>query len=133
MNIPFIGPIIEGISSIGKTWIKGKQKRMQTKVDAETKVMVMASQSIVDWEAIQAKNSGDSWKDEWITLLFSVPLVMAFVPDAVPFVEQGFQALDNMPEWYQYSLSVIVAASFGVRKAIGFQRAKTHAKNVLTK
>jgi len=28
--------------------------------------------------------------------------------------------LDKMPDWYQYSLGVIVAASFGVRSATKF-------------
>jgi hypothetical protein len=32
-------------------------------------------------------------------------------------VSRGFQQLEQMPEWYQYSLGVIVAASFGVRSA----------------
>jgi hypothetical protein len=50
--------------------------------------------------------------------------VLAFVPDAVPYVNQGFEALAQMPEWYQYTLSVIVAASFGVRSAIGIFNAR---------
>jgi hypothetical protein len=29
-----------------------------------------------------------------------------------------------MPAWYQYTLSVIVAASFGVRAAVGFMGKK---------
>jgi hypothetical protein len=35
-------------------------------------------------------------------------------------VEQGFAQLEAMPDWYQYSLGVIVAASFGVRSATKF-------------
>jgi hypothetical protein len=32
-------------------------------------------------------------------------------------VANGFTALETMPDWYQYTLGVIVAASFGVRSA----------------
>ena len=71
-----------------------------------------------------ATNSATSWKDEWLTLLFSIPMIMAFFPSMVPYVISGFQALEQMPQWYQYTLSVIVAASFGVRSAVGFMNAK---------
>lgn len=71
-----------------------------------------------------AENSGQSWKDEWLTILFSIPLILAFIPDMVPYVMQGFEALEQMPAWYQYTLSIIVGASFGVRSAIGFMKAK---------
>jgi len=67
-----------------------------------------------------AKGSQSSWKDEWLTILFSVPLVMAFIPGMEGIVENGFNQLEAMPTWYQYSLGVIVAASFGVRSATKF-------------
>ena len=37
-------------------------------------------------------------------------------------VAEGFAALETMPDWYQYTLGVIVAASFGVRSATKFFR-----------
>jgi len=44
---------------------------------------------------------------------------MCFIPSLVPYVREGFAVLETMPTWYQYTFSVIVAASFGVRGAIG--------------
>ena len=35
-------------------------------------------------------------------------------------VANGFEQLEAMPQWYQYSLGVIVAASFGIRSATKF-------------
>jgi hypothetical protein len=35
-------------------------------------------------------------------------------------VSRGFQQLEQMPQWYQYSLGTIVAASFGTRAATKF-------------
>ena len=66
------------------------------------------------------KGSASSWKDEWLVILFSVPLILAFIPGMEGVVANGFEQLKSMPEWYQYSLGVIVAASFGVRSATKF-------------
>ena len=40
---------------------------------------------------------------------------MAFIPQMQPYVVAGFEILADTPEWYRYSLGVMVAASFGVR------------------
>lgn len=120
MSIPILGPLLE----LGNTFLEGRNKKIAAKAEAEAAVMIKASESTADWEKIQAQNAGNSWKDEWLTLLFSVPLIMAFIPGGGAYVDEGFAVLDSMPEWYQYALSVIVAASFGVRSAIGFIKAK---------
>ena len=73
-----------------------------------------------NWDKIMAKGSQQSLKDEWLTILFSIPLILAFIPGAEGIVQNGFEQLETMPIWYQYSLGVIVAASFGVRSATKF-------------
>ena len=110
-----IGPIAD----LGRTWIEGKVAKTKAKAEAEAAVMINQSKSAADWETAMARASNTSWKDEWITILFSIPLVLAFVPSAVPYVREGFAVLATMPQWYQYGLSVIIAASVGVRGAIG--------------
>jgi hypothetical protein len=114
------GPIID----IVKTVVEGKVIRSKARVEAETSAMLQASKSQADWEAYMAQNSGQSWKDEWLTILFSVPLILAFVPNGEAIVMRGFEVLEKMPDWYQYTLSVIVAASFGVRSVIGLMNKK---------
>jgi len=111
--------VLGSLLGIGKTWLEGKNAKIKAKADAEAEVMVQSAKSIASWEALQARNAGQSWKDEWLTLLFSIPLILAFFPSAVPYVRAGFEVLEQMPQWYQYALSVIVSASFGVRSAIG--------------
>ena len=53
-----------------------------------------------------AQGSQNSWKDEWPTILFSIPLILAFAGDFgdVLIIAQGFAALEVMPTWYQYTL-----------------------------
>lgn len=111
--------LLEPVVGLARTVIEGKVNRAQARVEAETTAMLQASKSQADWEAYMAQNSGQSWKDEWLTLLFSVPLVLAFFPQGEVIVMRGFEVLEQMPDWYQYTLSVIVAASFGVRSVIG--------------
>lgn len=111
--------VIGPVADLGRTWLEGKVAKTKAKAEAEATVMINQSKSAADWETAMARASNTSWKDEWITILFSIPLVLAFVPSAVPYVREGFAVLATMPDWYQYGLSVIIAASFGVRGAIG--------------
>ena len=118
-----IGPIAE----LAGTWMSGKveEKKAQAKTrvakaEAEAIVMQKKATGEIDWDLEMAKGSTSSWKDEWLTILFSIPLVLAFIPGMEEVVANGFAQLQAMPEWYQYSLGVIVAASFGVRSATKF-------------
>ena len=119
-----IGPITE----LAGGWLKGKANAQAAAanlklVEAEAKATIMksAATSEAEWEKIMAQGSQSSWKDEWLTILFSVPLVLCFTGEwGRQTVSDGFAALESMPEWYQYTLGVIVAASFGVRSATKF-------------
>ena len=100
---------------------RGKSAVAKAKAEAEAKVMVSAATSTADWEKLMAKGSQSSWKDEWLTILFSIPLILAFAGEwGRTIVAEGFAALEVMPDWYQYTLGVIVAASFGIRSATKF-------------
>jgi len=117
--VSIFASVIGPVADLGRTWLEGKVAKTKAKAEAEAAVMINQSKSAADWETAMARASNTSWKDEWITILFSIPLVLAFIPSAVPYVREGFAVLATMPDWYQYGLSVIIAASFGVRGAIG--------------
>ena len=68
-----------------------------------------------DWETIQAKASESSWKDEWFTIIFSIPVILAFIPYFQPYVKDGFIFIATMSDWYTRILEVMVYASFGLR------------------
>jgi hypothetical protein len=119
-----IGPLTE----LAGGWLKGKTDKQAaeaklklTEAEAKAKIMLSKETSVADWERIMAQGSQTSWKDEWLTILFSIPLVLVFLGDTGrDIVANGFTALETMPDWYQYTLGVIVAASFGVRSATKF-------------
>ena len=118
-----INPIASVVGSFVESRVekqRGKTKVAVAKAEAEAEVYKQTSLQEGNWDKIMAEGSRQSLKDEWLTILFSVPLILAFIPGAEGIVESGFRQLEMMPTWYQYSLGVIVAASFGVRSATKF-------------
>ena len=123
MLTALIGPI----ANLAGTWLEGKVEKTKAetrakvaRAKAEAPIMEKKATGELDWDFEMARGSQSSWKDEWLVILFSVPLILAFIPGMEDVVSHGFQQLEQMPEWYQYSLGVIVAASFGVRSATKF-------------
>ena len=119
-----LGALLGPISSLAGTWLEGHVAEKKAKSEAkittsrsEAKIKERQATGEIDWDIAQAKASSSSWKDEWLTVLFSIPLVLAFIPGCEDIVQIGFNQLQLMPDWYKYALSIIVAASFGVRGA----------------
>ena len=99
---------------------KAKAEQKLTKIKAETEIINKQLQGEIDWDVEAIKGSKESWKDEYLTILFSIPLLLCFLPFTVEYVERGFEALSRTPDWYKYVLGVIVSASFGIRGASKF-------------
>jgi len=96
-------------------------KAKVAKAEAQAQIMLSQATSEADWEKIMAEGSQESWKDEWLTILFSVPLVLAFCGEwGRDIVADGFTALNAMPDYYRYTLGAIVSASFSIRGATKF-------------
>ena len=119
-----IGPLTE----LAGGWLKGKAdaqaadaKLKLTEAEAKAKIMLSKETSVAAWERIMAQGSQSSWKDEYLVILFSIPLILVFTGEwGRTVVAEGFAALEVMPQWYQYTLGVIVSASFAVRSATKF-------------
>ena len=118
--------ILGPVGSIASTWLEGRNEKIKanTKVkvaraEAEASVMKKKATGEIDWDITQAKASEGSWKDEWLTVVFTLPLILLLFGQEER-VNNFFIALSNCPEWYQYMLGTIVAASFGFRGAAKF-------------
>jgi len=96
---------------------KAKAKQKLVKIEAETSLMEKQISGEIAWDVEAIKGSKESWKDEYLTILFSIPLLLCFLPWTVEYVERGFTALAMTPDWYKYTLGVIVSASFGIKGA----------------
>tara|TARA_R100000306_G_C4352401_1_gene130809 strand:- start:32 stop:412 length:381 start_codon:yes stop_codon:yes gene_type:complete len=122
--------LIAPIAKIASTWVEGRVAKTQAvtrmKVaEAEAKAIIMEKKvsGEIDWDIEMAKSSADSWKDEWLTVIFTAPLVLLLFGGEEQ-VTRFFTALENCPQWYQYLLGTIVAASFGFRGASKFLNKK---------
>ena len=84
---------------------------------AEANIQKIATGQAADiqWEQEMAKGSVLSWKDEYWTIVLSIPAVMSFIPGLSPYVVEGFAALNGTPDWYQGLLMVAIGAAFGVQ------------------
>jgi|TARA_R110000737_G_scaffold57996_2_gene83758 hypothetical protein len=114
--------LLSPLMGIVGTAVKGHldKKKAQAEFQVETiRAQTAVRKKVVDgeleWNHTMAEASKGSLKDEWLTLLVSIPLVLAFTGHTEA-VERGFQSLEAMPSFYQTAVGVVFAASFGVQQ-----------------
>ena len=109
--------LIAPVANIATGIIKNRGEIAQAKHQAKMSQI----QNDADWESKMADASANSLKDEWFTILLSIPLlavgagVVMDDPMIIDRVKSGFQALEELPDWYSYLLFLAVSASFGVK------------------
>lgn len=112
-----LGTVAKGAVDVMKT--KTETKKLLAKAE-QTHAMKMAEGKI-DFEIAAQKNMKDSWRDEWFTILLSIPLVIVFIsiffnkPEWVDKLKEGFDTLNSLPDWYIYALMAAIASSFGIK------------------
>lgn len=85
------------------------------KIDVATELAKQGMQIEANWDTNAQQDMKTSWKDEYLTILFSVPLILAFFPQTQEAVLKGFETLAKTPEWYMFLVMGIVAGVFGLR------------------
>ncbi len=103
--------LVKAVAGIAGSWVESKVETAK----AKTAVAKRVAAGEQEWNLEQAKNSNQSWKDEWLTVLVSIPLILAFTGHE-DIVERGFNALEAMPDFYKTAVGVVFAASFGVQQ-----------------
>lgn len=126
--------MIEGITialgklfGMGEKWVEGKQaqalakvegkiKKDAVKVEAECQVMMSDAQAANNIDLITVKNRSKTWTDELVVITILSPLWCMFIPFLQPYVESGFIAFSEAPEWYKYCLYGVVISELGLRR-----------------
>ena len=103
---------------------KAKAENKLTEIKAKTDILNKQIKGEIDFDIEAIKGNKDSYKDEWLTFLFSIPLVLAFIPGCEDVVARGFEALDKCPTWYKAAVSAMIASVFSLRGAKAFMNRK---------
>lgn len=129
----WFGTLMEPIVGLIKEPIVEWQKRKTIEVELEAKILdrqhelnikkmdianELAKQGIqieADWDARAQVAMATSWKDEYLLVLFSIPLVLSFFPSTQQAILDGFSILEKTPHWYMLMITGIVSATFGTR------------------
>ena len=117
------------LTDIAKSWQRRKTVKLESelaitkaKTDANIKKIQTGQVADIAWEKTSLEQSG--WKDEYWTIVLSMPMIMCFVPGLVTYVEQGFNALQSTPPWYRYAVGIAIGSAFGVKTFANFMTLK---------
>ena len=101
------------IKTVGSTVIEGiKNYGERKKIEREKSL---------EWAASAQKASETSWKDEYLTILFTGIFILHFFPPVQPYLIKGWIILNTeVPEWFSWSILVIISGSFGINIARKF-------------
>ena len=110
------GKVVEAIDKRGQRKHDEKAQKLEIEKLRHTKQteLIQQGQQLDNaWELEQLKNSG--WKDEFVLIFISTPLIMAFIPSMQPYVTEGFKALEQTPDYYRWLILSVFAAIYGIR------------------
>lgn len=120
-----IGPI----SSLAGSFLEGqisKQKAKatlaQTEAEAKAEIMKTAATHDSKWELIMAEGTKASWKDEIVTVVVLIPVILVFIPGMEAVVQNGFDRLNELPEWYQFLVFLVCSAALGIKGLDKFRK-----------
>ena len=127
--ISFVPGIIKGIWELGSQYFQNKKEKQQAIHQKEMEVI--ATQE--NWDLEVVRKSDSTWKDEFLLLVFSMPILNLFIGPYVDLIlsDQPYQqgdwtraaldgliAVDGVGDWYVTILMVMVASSFGYKKIV---------------
>ena len=112
-----LGTVAKGAVDVIKT--KTETKKLMAEAE-QTHIRTMAEGDI-EYAIATQKNMQNSWRDEWFTVILSLPLLIVFgaiffgKPEWIDKLQEGFSTLNNLPEWYIWALMASIASSFGLK------------------
>ena len=120
-----IGPLAGLASSFVEGQVskqKGKSHLAQTEAEAKAEIMKTAATHDSKWELIMAESTKNSWKDEVISIIVLIPVCLVFIPGMEDVAKNGFDRLNELPEWYQNVLYVTILAGLGLKGVDKFKK-----------
>lgn len=98
--------------------LKRKDELVQEQHQARVRRLQKGEEQATSLDEVSIKERG--FKDEFILLAVFIPLILSFIPDYAPYVEQGFTALQSIPEPYWYVVGAVVIDTLGMRAMVRY-------------
>jgi hypothetical protein len=120
-----VGPLAGLASSFVEGQVskqKAKSHLAQTEAEAKAEIMKTAATHDSKWELIMAESTKNSWKDEVISIIVLIPVCLVFIPGMEDVAKNGFDRLNELPEWYQNVLYVTILAGLGLKGVDKFKK-----------
>jgi hypothetical protein len=85
--------------------------------EAQTKLEMAKQGQKIDFELDResVRQMQKSWKDEFLLLLFSLPVILTFIPSMQPYVQKGWEMLNQAPEWFLWLYAAMIISVWGLR------------------
>lgn len=84
-----------------------------------------ADDAVSEWESIMAEKSGGTWKDEYVTIIVSLPIVATFLgvfwsvftgdPKAAEAASEATKAVKELIPDYGNLVSIVFFAAMGIK------------------
>jgi hypothetical protein len=106
------------VGTVVSSWFESTKAKAQQKAAVQKKKLETIQQKdLLDakWELKQAEGN---WQAGFLTVVLSIPLVLAFIPSMTDDILRGFEVIQRTPEWYRWMVGAMVGAAFGY-KSIG--------------
>ncbi len=130
-----VGGVLKAVSAPVTEYVKGRAARVKVKEEGKLKIelakveaMVLAAQREDDnnltYDIKALDNMKNTWKDEYLTVVMTFPFILSFLApfidefydtDLVDAIGTSWEAVGLAPDWYQWSIIGVVAATFGLR------------------
>ncbi len=124
--------VLLGLVDLGSAGIEAKKARELAKIELETarlkakaQAATQAAQSGADWELAAVQDARTSWKDEYWTVILSLPLLAAFVPGLDGYIARGFDVIGAAPDWYKWAVGAAISFAFARRTMPIFSKGKS--------
>jgi hypothetical protein len=85
--------------------------------EVETKLEMARQGQNIDFQhdSEALRQMRNSWKDEFLLLLFSTPLILSFIPSLQPYVLKGWEMIAMAPDWYLWLYGAMIVSVWGLR------------------
>jgi len=116
--------LIDPLASLAKDWFKRRGDKAEAKHERELRKI----NGEIGLDVTSAEDMRHSWKDEWLTIIFTIPMVVVFYgaiaddPAIIERITLAVRTITELPEWYVHIMYGIVAASFGLRTFNTFKK-----------